>query len=301
MSAILRGHTVGKKRRHRHYLRRHDHRLDWRWPRLSGVVNIDGAGSTWVVNGNTVCDVYIGNRGSGTLTITNGGRVNSGGSTIANSPGSTGLVVVDGAGSSWVGSDLVVGNGGCARLSISNGGAVDSRPGMGFSDVSVTGIVTVDGAGSTWIAPELTIEGTVSITNRGSGATTGTCYIGQNLGLGGVVTVDGPGSSWSVTGSELMVGYHGGGTLSITNGGSVSVPTTTFVGFGAGSTGTVNFGASSGGTLSTQSLYASPSQLLGTGTINANGLLSDIDLKFDSSHGLIQTIAPSSRPARTSS
>ena len=51
----------------------------------------------------------------------------------------------------------------------------------------------------------------------------------------------------------------------------------------------IDFGTN-GGTLTTQTLLASPAQLAGTGTINTNGLVSDIDLRFDSAHGLKQTL-----------
>ena len=69
-----------------------------------------------------------------------------------------------------------------------------------------------------------------------------------------------------------MSGVDGSGMLSITNGGSVSAAGATYVGSGAGSTGVIEFG-SNGGTLTTQSLYALPSQLTGTGTINTCGLV----------------------------
>jgi len=74
--------------------------------------------------------------------------------------------------------------------------------------------------------------------------------------------------------------------LNISDGGAVSTDTiyvvTTRVQrdnqFGTGS-----------GTLTTRTLYASPSQLTGTGTINARGLVSDIDLVFGSAESLNQT------------
>ena len=45
---------------------------------------------------------------------------------------------------------------------------------------------------------------------------------------------------------------------------------------------TLNFGISNGGTLTAGSFYGSPSQIQGTGTINANGLVSDLPLVFNS-------------------
>ena len=84
------------------------------------------------------------------------------------------------------------------------------------------------------------------------------------------------------------IGYSGTGTLNIANGGVVtSSGSRTLVGDNGGAIGqgTINFGPG-GGTLTTQELYASPTQLTGTGTINTRGLVSDVNLVFDSTHGL---------------
>ena len=50
----------------------------------------------------------------------------------------------------------------------------------------------------------------------------------------------------------------------------------------------VNFG-SGGGTLTTQTLWTSAPALLGIGTVNAKGLVTDVNLLFDSTHGASQT------------
>ena len=65
---------------------------------------------------------------------------------------------------------------------------------------------------------------------------------------------------------RLYVGgvYSGAGTLSITNGGIVSTTGATYVGRDPNSAATINFGEN-GGTLTTQTFYASPTQLTGTG------------------------------------
>ena len=251
----------------------------------TGVVTVDGAGSA-LTSGEYL---YIGNSGSGTLSITNGGSVSVGNSYIGNYAGSTGVVMVDGTGSTWSSGGLTVGGNG--RLSITNGGSVSSGDGY------IGGAVTVSGAGSTWMSGSsfLFVNGTLSITNGGS-ASNGDCYIGSSSGSTAVVTVDGTGSMWTShsssvnTDDRLFVGYYpGGGALSITNGASVSVVGETFVGANTGYTGVIDFGTN-GGTLTTQTLLASPAQLAGTGTINTNGLVSDIDLRFDSAHGLKQTL-----------
>ena len=158
----------------------------------------------------------------------------------------------------------------------------------------------VEGSGSTWtIGPffgGLTVgnsgSGTLSITDGGSVSNLvysgySDCYIGNASGSTGMVTVDGSGSTLT-NGGSLYVGGSGSGTLNIYNGSNVSAGDT-YVGLNTGSTGTIGFGAN-GGTLSTQSLFAAPSQLTGIGTINARGLVSDINLVLDEIHGLTQTI-----------
>ncbi len=138
--------------------------------------------------------------------------------------------------------------------------------------------------------------GTV-VVDGGSGLLSAYCYLGCDRGAAGTVTVDGAGSTWNNSLGDLYVGNSGSGTLNIYNGGFVSVASDTYVGMNAGSTGTINFG-SNGGTLSTQSLLAAPSQLAGTGTISARGLVSDIDLVFDAAHSLRQTVLLNSPPGR---
>ena len=100
------------------------------------------------------------------------------------------------------------------------------------------------------------------------------------------MTVNGAGSTWTHTG-DLYVSTNG--TLTIANGGAVTISGLTSVASGTGLVGTINFGAG-GGTLTTETLYASPTQLTGTGTINTTGLVSDVSLVFDSTHRLRQTV-----------
>jgi T5SS/PEP-CTERM-associated repeat protein len=268
----------------------------------SGAVTVDGAGSTWTNNGG----ISVGGAGgSGTLSITRGGTVSSwGGSISSYGSGLSSMVTVDGAGSTWNNGYSwlwVGGNGGAGTLSITNGGSVYASYGafIGYGSGS-TGTVTVDGIGSTW-----SNYGDVYVGGYGSGGGTGTLaithggsvsnscgYIGAN-GSTGNVTVDGTGSAWTNS-SDLYVGDYsdnsgGAGTLAITNGGNVSVAGATYVGSGNNSMGAINFGAN-GGTLTTRSLFASPTQLSGAGAINTRGLVSDVDLVFDSTSSLSQTL-----------
>ncbi len=245
--------------------------------------------TTW--NGST--SGYVGKTSNGTLTIDYGSSMQSGYGYIGYNSGVSGEATIDGNGSTWTSGNLSVGYYGSGTLSISGGAAAVSN---GETDIGwfsgSTGEATVDGIGSTWTS---NVSG-FYVGNFGSGelAVTGgatvhtiSSSIGYNSGSSGVATVDGNGSTWT-NNMSLNVGYSGAGTLNITNGGAVSA-NDTYVARMAGSTGTINFGPG-GGTLTTQTLYASPAQLVGTGTINAHGLISDIDLVFDSTHGAIQAV-----------
>ena len=214
-----------------------------------GTVNMSGSASL-----NAATSVYVGYQNNGTLKIS-GGTLTSATSYIggaAGYPGATGSVTVDGSSSRWTNSS--------------------------FFQIGYTGG-----------------NGSLTITNGGTVTSVGANRVG-NTGITGTVTVDGSGSSWTMTGnSSLFVGYasSGSGTLHITNAGTITVngtgangvttigSTYTIAGLG---TGTLDFGSGGagyvGGTLTTHSLYASPSQMTGTGTINCNGLVTDGTVAF---------------------
>ena len=181
---------------------------------------VDGAGSTWSSGGF----LYVGNGGSGVLSITNGDNVSStssssGGSCIGNNSGTTGVVRVDGVGSAWVwSSGLTVGNSGSGTLSITNGASVSSTGRgnitVGSSPYGPASVVTVDGPGSTLTGiSSLFIEhGSVlvrngGIVNSGAGFSFGTslyAYSGGTLSITGGSTVTAVGASLS-SGSLLTI------------------------------------------------------------------------------------------------
>ena len=265
----------------------------------SGLVTVNGTGSTWT-NGSSL---YIGDYGTGNLSITNGGNVTNSSfysvNFIGYNSGSSGTVTVDGAGSTWT-----TGHGN-ASTSVAPVPETSRSPmAVAFSHVAhycpsfigynsgSSGTVTVDGAASVWFNGTTTSTSaapaaeTMKITNGGTVLSIMATATSATYGSAGTVTVNGAGSIWA-NANDLYVGAYpnGAGTLNITNGGAVSVGGATYVSSDTSSTGTINFGAS-GGTLTTQSLYASPTQLTGTGTVNTRGLVSDVDLVFDSTHGL---------------
>ncbi|MBN1851720.1 MAG: autotransporter-associated beta strand repeat-containing protein [Pirellulales bacterium] len=246
----------------------------------TGEVRIDGTGSTWT----NKTELYIGAGGDGTLNITGGGTVSSKwAGYLGCVDGSTGIVTVDGAGSTWNHSigDLYVGGqfsaaGGTGILTVQTRGTVNVG---NLMNVWGTGILTIDGGGqintgSLMIQPggtfthhngTLTVlggtfnPGTAAYTIDGAGAgrkptvrlvdgatanltsalTVGNDYngalevrggssvtdtygfLGYGAGSLGKVTVTGSGSQWKNS-SNVRVGYYGTGTLRVEDGGVVS-------------------------------------------------------------------------------
>jgi fibronectin-binding autotransporter adhesin len=261
-----------------------------------GSVTVDGSGSTWT-NGS---GLYIGTSGatsgaSGILTIANGGTVvvnGTTGSILGTGSLSTGIVTVDGPGSTWTSaSKIYVGQYGSGTVTITNGGFVRSNTQITNPYLAsmigllsnTSSLVTVSGTGSTWIdsigiAVGYGGSGSLNITNGGSVSSPG-AGIGYYSGSTGVAIVDGAGSKLAALSDHLYV---------------VSVACTTYVGYAGSNSGSISFGAN-GGTLTTRSLCASPAQLAGTGTISARGLISDINLVFDSADDLQQTLIMNSQ------
>jgi fibronectin-binding autotransporter adhesin len=196
-----------------------------------GMVMVDGAGSKWTNNRDVLvggCPLSAGGS-SGTLIITNGGCVSNSYGNIGLYSGSNGMVMVDGAGSTWTNlAKLTVGSQGIATLNIANGGAVSDTGGS--IGINSKGTVTVSGTGSTWTNSDgLCLggeygggTGTGALNITGGGAVSDTwCYIGYNSGAKGTVMVDGADSKW--TSGSIDLGKEGTGTLSITGGGAVTV------------------------------------------------------------------------------
>ncbi|MES2028025.1 MAG: autotransporter outer membrane beta-barrel domain-containing protein, partial [Pseudomonadota bacterium] len=254
----------------------------------TGTTTVDGAGSAWTNSG----ELYVGNFGTGTLTIQSGGKVSDADGYVGNNAGSIGSATVDGAGSAWTNSStLNVGVAGTGTLTIQNGGTV-SNAGIGLLGVYAgsTGTVTVDGAGSSWtnsgnVYVGILGTGTLTIRNGGAASSPGVVTIGELAGSTGTVTVDGAGSSF--TNSGLVVGSFGTGTLTIQNGGKantytsyINTGTTTVNGAGSSWTnsGNLSVGNSRAGTLTIENGGA-VSNVIGwigvnagsTGTVTVDG------------------------------
>jgi T5SS/PEP-CTERM-associated repeat protein len=261
----------------------------------TGVVNLAGDGSQWESSDN----FFVGSAGSGTLNIMGGAEVMSFQGGIAQGASSSGLVTVSGGGSTWTTSSyLRVGMAGNGSLNIANGGTVRNEFGQIGEYPGSQGQVNVDGAGSSWNNNSFVRvgnggSGTLRIANGGT-VINDTGFIAYEPGATGVVTVDGIGSTW-VNQIALLVGRSAAGTLNITGGGTVLVATDTLVGVEPGSSGDIFFDS---GTLSTGGFLGRFDDLTGTGVVNANGLVSDLDLVLDTPGSLSQTLLINDNPGQ---
>ena len=238
----------------------------------TGQVTVDGSGSTWTNSEYTTVGYY----GNGTLNVTGGATVTAGApytyaTDVGDHAGATGLVTVDGVGSTLTTGWLIASSSGSGVVNVTGGGSlrtVDVSIGYGVNGANpaAMGVITVAGTGSTW-------------------ADTGGLWVGE--GENGTINING---GAAVTASDTVNVSPTGAINFGTGGGSLKVGgllTTSWSGSVSGQ-GTINFG-SSGATVTTASLAASPSQLTGTGTINTRGLITDTNLVLDSAASLTQT------------
>ena len=180
---------------------------------VDGTNGVNGSPSTWACTGGTELGAGTGAGGWATVSITNGAAATC---TAAFTIGYTGTATM----------------------------AVDGKDGHNNPST-----LTISGASSTLIIGDSGSPrsiGTLSITNGGAASCVGgaATYLAYNQNSAGTVTVDGTNSSWTMSGT-LNVGYgktgssaNGTGTVTITNGGSVS-DTTGYLGGYATGTGNV--------------------------------------------------------------
>ncbi len=218
-------------------------------PSNPAVLGVNGAAT------GTTGDFSLSTAGGlGSLTIQNGSTLTtspSGYVFIGRNAGSTGVLNVTGAGSTWningVANSLILGQipigtgtAPTGTLNISNGGTVNT--------------------GGDIVVGETRASGVLSVTSGGKLTTGRDAYIGRFIGSDGTATITGTGSSWAIA-NRLFIGNGGPGALTISNNAMVDVGTSTTVGDSA-SQGTLN--VTSGGVLQTQTLVR------GTGPVQVN-------------------------------
>jgi T5SS/PEP-CTERM-associated repeat protein len=258
----------------------------------TGNVNPDPSTTT------TSDDLYVGQSADGTLLINQGSNVSSAESFLGHDAGVTGAATITGVNSHWDAEDLWIGVSGIGNLAILDGATLTSE----FFAVLGTnpgshGIALVSGQGSTWThAGTLNVAaaGTAQLTIQdGAIVSSTTGLIGHLSGQGdrneGTVLVTGANSRW-VNATSLPVFV---GRLAIEDGAQVSVGEATHVSQTNTGDAQISF---DNGTFSTGTLFAAPEDLVGTGTINTRGIVSNIELLFDQSHGPQQQILLASGP-----
>ncbi len=223
------------------------------------LANNAGAVGTLSVSGSAAevmpGAVYVGENGTGNLSITGGGKVIQQSNSFAVVADIAGVstATVDGSDSEWdAGTKLYIGYQANGTLSVTQGGVVTNTADACIGCFAgATGKVTVDGAGSTWNTNSLTLgptnngvaAATLIVSNggkvvnsssfstrdfvvanttedmmsiSGGGTVTDT---GANL-IGGGVAVDGAGSAWHT--GELTVASFTNALVSITAGAQVT-------------------------------------------------------------------------------
>ena len=285
-----------------------------------GKVTVTGEGSSWTNTGSLYNSgtIYVGDSGSGELSIFDGGSVSNTGGFVGRENGSQGIAIVSGAASTWNNSEwLYVGHSGKGDMTIASRGIVSSAGGSIGSIADSRGTVLVAGAGSAWLNSRGLVVGVYGIGDlaieEGGAVSNGRGEIGSYPGSRGTVTITGPGSAW--TNSEsLSIGRYGFGDLAISNAGQV-FSRSSLIGEYSGSHGRVTIAGEdstlivseelyvgyagsgaltieNGGTVNTRSIYASRSSLAGDGAIFTKGaVLDDVNLIFNHTYGARQIIA----------
>ncbi|WP_417676804.1 autotransporter domain-containing protein [Roseibium sp.] len=214
----------------------------------SGTVTISDDGSKLTSADN----ISVGERGAGTLNVTDGGEAASSKNVyFGNNVGASGTATISGSGSKLMAaSALDVGKLGTGTLNVSNGGYVDTGNIFRIGNASTgSGTVMISGAGSkiknifaTYVGKDG--QGTLTISNGGRFDGSDVVFLGYGVSSVGTVTVTGAGSKID---GGLRIGDNGAGTLTLSNGGVAEGDGNINIARFAGSTGTLNIGAASGG------------------------------------------------------
>ncbi len=242
--------------------------------------------------------LYVGETSVGSVTLDDGGSVDSAYISVGDQSGSAGVITITGAETDWDNRHMLyLARFGDGVLNITDGGYLNTWGGCIIAEnPGATGAISVSGAGSSfWSRSEKNIDFMIGYSGNAALDITGgasvhngnslPAQIGYNAGSTGVVTVSGAGSLFTNS-RDICVGNYGNGVLNISDGGLVEANRDTYVARHAGSTGVINF---DNGTLDTEGFLGSMANLRGVGTMNATGLVSNIDLVFDATRGERQT------------
>ncbi len=204
----------------------------------SGVFDLTGGAASWQNNGT----LLVGDRGTGTFTISAGGQyIGSGPVYIGSSAGSTGSVQISGQSSFTLsgGQPLFIGYDGQGSFVLTDGATANTGDAtLGYGTGS-SGYASVSGSGTDWlINGDLIVgrdgTGTIAI-STGATVTNDNATIGAGSGTGtSSATVSGLGSQWTTSGL-LTVGSSAAGALAVYSGANVSSSSAIIGRFASGS------------------------------------------------------------------
>lgn len=203
----------------------------------NGTINVSGENSKL----STADGLTVGREGTGTMTISGKGTVESHRAIVGQLAGSVGTATVTGDQSNWTINDsLVVGFVGNGTLNIEDGGNVTSLyANIGFAGDQAT--ATVTGMNSSLNVGEyLNVGGsnttTLNIFDKAT-VTSNEGNVGQGNGTS-TVNISDSGSNWTID-QTLNVSSSGTATINIENGGELNSQNS-YIGQGVTDSGTVN-------------------------------------------------------------
>ncbi|MEL7497436.1 MAG: PEP-CTERM sorting domain-containing protein [Planctomycetota bacterium] len=244
----------------------------------------NGTDDPWSIEGK----FYVGTTGEGHLQIRNGSVVNTVLGRVASSDGDPASVLVDGPDAMWNNSEsLSVGVGGTGIVTVQNQGGLTSDDIVIGHDDTGSGELVVRGAGSTLVNTDQISIGAfgpaILRVEGGGDVRTERIRIYRERGL---ARIDGANSRLTVIGGNEIEGE-----LHVANNGTLASDSTINLkptGKLVLDNGIVNVGA----------VAFNPTQLAGTGQINARGIQGDFDLRFDATTGLTQEFLFNSEPGQ---
>lgn len=205
----------------------------------SGAVTVRGASSHWLSGG----DVVIGNFGSGTFDLLDGGSLTTMSLFVGGNAGADGRARVAGAGSKVdLTGALRVGSGGRGTLEVSAGGLVKVADELRLGEaVSGDGDLRAEGPGTrVEVKRDLTVgvSGTGKLELSGGAVldVDGNGEIANEVGSIGRVVLTGEGTHWD-NALDLAVGLRGDGELEVNDGATIDTQANGMVGHQASATG----------------------------------------------------------------
>jgi fibronectin-binding autotransporter adhesin len=197
----------------------------------------------------------VGFSSPGELTISNGGILRGPAASYSAHVGnrSVGTATITGAGSRWYDMRrLRVGWADTGTLHILDGGEASTRDALLGGWNGGNGEVNVSNPGSRLLVSNLlslgdqfNARGVLNITDGGSVSST-YASVGRSTQQDNRVSISGASSNWTVTSSAMQVGGAGWGTLTLTDGGTLTSASRVDLAFRDAARGTINFGAAAG-------------------------------------------------------